>query len=240
MASSKPDQLSNEKEDWGGGRGVFSYYLVNGLQGGLADSDHNGVVSVGELKDYLENKMANDPVLKMDGDLQTPVINGSSDFHLAIVVEADAKKIKAQVNTDSAVNFLLLTSMPSADDDANAEPADYFFSLLKKERLEEVTDSLQLHTLSTDQIAFKLIDKVKTAALTENGKHKLTELETALTTDKEKLNRFNLDIASAFLDIGQNVIPASFQFGFIAPYIVCYYILANIQESAGNIQIKTV
>jgi uncharacterized caspase-like protein len=25
MASSKPDQLSNEKEDWGGGRGVFSY-----------------------------------------------------------------------------------------------------------------------------------------------------------------------------------------------------------------------
>ena len=33
------DQLSNENADWGGGRGVFSYYLTNGLKG-LADIDN--------------------------------------------------------------------------------------------------------------------------------------------------------------------------------------------------------
>jgi uncharacterized caspase-like protein len=40
MASCTPEQLSIEKSDWGGGRGVFSYHLINGLQGGLADKDH--------------------------------------------------------------------------------------------------------------------------------------------------------------------------------------------------------
>jgi len=206
MASSKPDQLSNEKEDWGGGRGVFSYYLVNGLQGGLADADHDGVVSVGELKNYLENKMANDPVLKTDGDVQTPVISGSSDFRLATVVESEAKKIKAQVNHDSAANMMLVGAMPPMDEDDNAEPSDYFFTLLKKQQLEGLTDSLALNTLAPDEIAFALIGKLKRTAATETRKQKLAELETALKHDTEKLSRFNLDIASAFLDVGQVVI----------------------------------
>ncbi len=206
MASSKPDQLSNEKADWGGGRGVFSYYLVNGLQGGLADANHDGTVSVGELKNYLENKMATDLVLKNEGDVQTPVINGSSNFQLATVVESEAKKIKEQVKNDSLGIVMLMNAMPAADDDNNAEPADYFFKVLKKQSLEGITDSLKLNMLTADEIAFAIITKLKMLAPDENKKTKLIELETELKNDKEKLSRFNLDVASALLDVGQTVI----------------------------------
>ena len=65
ITSSSADQLSNEKEDWGGGRGVFSYYLVNGLKG-LADKNKKGVVTVADIKNYLDSSLANDEVLKME------------------------------------------------------------------------------------------------------------------------------------------------------------------------------
>ena len=206
MASSKPDQLSNEKIDWGGGRGVFSYYLINGLQGGLADTDHDKVVSVGELKNYLENKMANDPILKNDGDIQTPVITGAPDFNLATVVESEAVKIKEQVKSDSISMKMVMSSMSPLNEDENTEPDAYFFTLLKKQSLEGLTDSLKLNLLAADEIAFALINRLKKDSLTETGLRKVNELETALKTDKEQLNRFNLDLAGSFLDIGQTVI----------------------------------
>jgi len=206
MSSSKPDQLSNEKEDLGGGRGVFSYYLVNGLQGGLADADHDGFVSVGELKNYLENKMANDPFLKSDGDIQTPVINGSSEFQLATVVTAEANKIKEQFKNDSLAIVMVTKSMSGMSEEDNAEPADYFLTQLKKQNLEGLTDSLKLNTLTNESIVFALINELKDSSITEKAKNKLGELEALLKNDKEKLNRFYLDLAGAFLDIGQNVI----------------------------------
>jgi Flp pilus assembly protein TadD len=240
MASSQPDQLSNENVDWGGGRGIFSYYLVNGLQGDEADANHDGKVSVGELKNYLESKMANDPILKNEEHIQTPVIDYNSDFQLATVVEVEAKKIKEQVKSDSISTMMIMSSMSQLNEDENTEPDAYFLNLLKTQSLEGLTDSLKLNLLTTDEIVFALIEGLinqqkkqtlerlnnsintsvydtsvlnvafKTSPekdfLTETGKRKLTELEAALKTDKEQLNRFNLDLASAFLDIGQAVI----------------------------------
>lgn len=206
MASCKPDELSNEKADWGGGRGVFSYYLVNGLQGGLADNNKDRVVSVGELKTYMETSMATDLVLKNGGDVQTPVIKFDEDYPLATVVEAEAGRIRDQVKKDSMTQVMVMSLMPGAGAEEAAEPADYFFSLLKKQNLEGITDSLGLNTIATEAIAFTVLNFLKNSSITETGKSKLLELESALKNDKEKQNRFNLDIASAFLDIGQNVI----------------------------------
>jgi len=206
MASSKPDQLSNEKEDWGGGRGVFSYYLVNGLQGGLADVNNDGTVSVAELKNYLENKMANDPVLKKEGDVQTPVVSFNKDLPLATVVEADARRIKEQAKNDSAANIMVLNSMNAAADDANAEPADFFFSILKYESMEALTDSVKLSSLPVNEIALACIRYVGRFPLLETQEKKLADLAAALKNDPEKLERFNLDLAGVFLDAGQAVI----------------------------------
>ncbi len=207
MASCKPDELSNEKTDWGGGRGVFSYYLVNGLQGGLADKNSDQVVSVGELKNYMEASMAGDPVLKNDGDVQTPVINFDQDLPLSTVVEAEAVKVKEQVKNDSLTQVMVMSTMPGAGaDDDNAEPADYFFRLLKRRQLEAITDSAKLNLLPSSEIPFAMIGELSRGLLSEREVNKLAELAITLKSEKEKLDRFNLDLSSAFLDIGQNVI----------------------------------
>ena len=203
MASCTPDQLSNEKADWGGGRGVFSYHLVNGLQGGLADADHNTIVTLGELKNYMQSSMANDLVLKNDSEVQTPVIKGDNNFQLATVVQAEAVKIKQQVAVDSVTNMRVLVSLNRED---VAEPEAYFLSLIKNQDLEQLTDSLQLYRLSAEEITFALIKKLKAGTIAGTKQDKLNELESILKSGKEKFNRFNVDLARAFTDRGQAVI----------------------------------
>ncbi|MFZ1785812.1 MAG: caspase family protein [Ferruginibacter sp.] len=202
MTSSQADQLSNENVDWGGGRGVFSYYLINGMQGGLADANQDGTVSLGELKAYLEHSMANDLILRNEGDIQTPVINGNADFKLATVITSEAVKIKEEVKEDSA--RIVMVTMSRLNKEENAEPAEYFFSNLKKTNLGELTEDLKLNNLSSDEIVFAIINRFKT--INANSEIKYTQLETDLKANKEKLNSFNLDVASTFLDVGQTVI----------------------------------
>lgn len=85
ITSCAPDQLSNESEAWGGGRGVFSYYLVNGLIG-FADKEKDGYVRLGEIKQYVDSSIAADPVLTANNKKQTPVIpinNVTTNFVLS-------------------------------------------------------------------------------------------------------------------------------------------------------------
>ncbi|MBK9335299.1 MAG: caspase family protein [Lewinellaceae bacterium] len=56
VLSCQPNEFSIEGEQWGGGRGVFSYHLCNGLYG-LADDDRNGQVSLFEIGRYLEDRV---------------------------------------------------------------------------------------------------------------------------------------------------------------------------------------
>ena len=52
ILSCQPDEFSLEGKQWGGGRGVFSYYLVEGLFG-FADQNADQTVTVGEIDRYL-------------------------------------------------------------------------------------------------------------------------------------------------------------------------------------------
>lgn len=56
IMSCQPDELSLEGPEWGGGRGVFSYFLLNGLTG-LADSNKDGSVTLFEIERYLGDKV---------------------------------------------------------------------------------------------------------------------------------------------------------------------------------------
>ncbi len=206
IASCKPEELSNEKTDWGGGRGVFSYHLINGLQGGLADADHNRIITLGELKTYLEHAMANDQVLKNDGNQQTPVIvtNVKADFPLSTVVDSEVIKVRQMIIEDSLYNTMVSNSFQ--EDEEAADPEAYFFSLLKKEDAESLTDNLKLNTLAADSIAFRLIQILEKRDLTVMQVNKLKDLESQLKKDSEKMNRFNISLAGHFIDIGQEVI----------------------------------
>lgn len=53
ILSCQPNEFSLEGEQWGGGRGAFSYHLVEGLMG-LADRSADGQVTLMEIGRYLE------------------------------------------------------------------------------------------------------------------------------------------------------------------------------------------
>ncbi len=56
IMSCQPNEFSLEGEQWGGGRGVFSYHLIDGLTG-LADVDNNAEIHLFELDKYLKEKI---------------------------------------------------------------------------------------------------------------------------------------------------------------------------------------
>lgn len=56
VLSCKQDELSYESDAPGLKQGVFSYYLVRGL-GGEADANHDGLVTFGELQDFVASRV---------------------------------------------------------------------------------------------------------------------------------------------------------------------------------------
>jgi Flp pilus assembly protein TadD len=57
ITSCQSNQLSEEGPQWGGGRGVFSYFLIDALSG-LADKDKDNIVTMAELQSYLIDSVA--------------------------------------------------------------------------------------------------------------------------------------------------------------------------------------
>ncbi len=59
LTASEAREESQEGSRWGGGHGVFTYYLLEGLRG-AADTDPDGIVRWGELADYVRSQVARD------------------------------------------------------------------------------------------------------------------------------------------------------------------------------------
>ena len=71
ILSCKPGELSEEKSFSGGGHGIFTYYLVNGMSG-MADENNDNTVSQDELETYVR-----DNVKKETAGRQHPRIEGT-------------------------------------------------------------------------------------------------------------------------------------------------------------------
>ncbi len=52
LTASRDREQSFESPDWGGGHGIFTYYVVKGMEG-EADQNADGVVTADELQDYV-------------------------------------------------------------------------------------------------------------------------------------------------------------------------------------------
>ncbi|MEP7254728.1 MAG: hypothetical protein ABI666_03075, partial [Ferruginibacter sp.] len=149
----------------------------------------------------------NDPILKQEHKVQTPVFKGSNDFALAKVDAEELTKTRQQSMADSARVVMASSSPVNRENDAtDAMPDDYFISLLKKESLEGLTDSLKLNKLAAGEIAFALINKLKDSLKNAAGISKLNELLTDLRNDKGSLDRLNEMLVIAFDDKVQEVI----------------------------------
>jgi tetratricopeptide (TPR) repeat protein len=56
LLASRPNEFSRESDEWGGGHGVFTYYLLKGLMG-EADLDKDSTVTASELISYLQSNV---------------------------------------------------------------------------------------------------------------------------------------------------------------------------------------
>ena len=56
FTASEADEISVESEDYSGGRGVFTHFLLTGLKG-AADENDDRTITVGELIDYVQDEV---------------------------------------------------------------------------------------------------------------------------------------------------------------------------------------
>ena len=91
ILSCQPDEYSIEGEQWGGGRGAFSYHLVDGLYG-LADRNADKVVSLMELRGYLEENVS----AEVAPENQLPLTVGNGREKLTVVFPEILAQLKEQ------------------------------------------------------------------------------------------------------------------------------------------------
>jgi hypothetical protein len=83
LTSSDVNEISEEGANWGGGHGVFTWALLEGLRG-AADANNDRVITAGEVFDYVSSR-----VRKETKSQQNPrALSGTNkDFPLAIVAK---------------------------------------------------------------------------------------------------------------------------------------------------------
>jgi hypothetical protein len=72
FTASEASQLSREGEEWGGGHGVFTHFLLEGLRGD-ADVDGDRIVRLGEVMEYVRDR-----VRRATNNAQIPSIGSQS------------------------------------------------------------------------------------------------------------------------------------------------------------------
>ena len=80
LTSAETSQVARESDQWGGGHGVFTHYLLEGMRG-AADDDNNGIVTIGELFEYVR-----DNVKRATSNRQHPVIGSNFDRNLPVAI----------------------------------------------------------------------------------------------------------------------------------------------------------
>jgi hypothetical protein len=98
LTSAEADEVSLEGVKWGGGHGVFTHYLLEGMRG-AADTNKNGFVTVGELFEYVRAQ-----VQEATGFTQHPFI-GPNPFDrslpLAIMSESQPGNLGPSPGTET-------------------------------------------------------------------------------------------------------------------------------------------
>ncbi|HUO31252.1 MAG TPA: tetratricopeptide repeat protein [Bryobacteraceae bacterium] len=83
LTASRDREVSYEGANWGGGHGIFTYYVVRGLQG-EADENGDGIVTANELYDYVYRNVSQDTASAPQGQQDPTVGQGSFDPHMLL------------------------------------------------------------------------------------------------------------------------------------------------------------
>ncbi len=119
ILSCQPNEFSLEGEQWGGGRGVFSWHLVDGLSG-LADKNADNTVSLFEIGRYLEDAVPAEtaplPQLPMTvGDRQATLTRVDPAALAALRTDKERRKPILAVIGSRGMEDVFLADLAGAD-----------------------------------------------------------------------------------------------------------------------------
>jgi tetratricopeptide (TPR) repeat protein len=109
LTASRDREQSFESPDWGGGHGIFTYYVVKGMEG-EADQNGDGIVTADELQDYVYRN-----VREATNSAQNPTaVQGSFDPQMLLAyVPSRAKPANAPAPKYGA--FVIEANMDSVE-----------------------------------------------------------------------------------------------------------------------------
>ncbi len=87
LTSAEAREVAREGPEWGGGHGVFTHFVLEGMKG-AADRDKNGIITVGELFEYVREN-----VKQATENKQHPSI-GTNPYDRNLPIAIDQKVIK--------------------------------------------------------------------------------------------------------------------------------------------------
>jgi tetratricopeptide (TPR) repeat protein len=158
ILSSQAGELSMESTKWGGGAGVFTFYLIRGMMG-MADRNRDKMVNLLELNIYL-----NDNVPGETNFTQNPMVDGKQNSILAYVDSLTLLALQKQSETSTG-SFLTSAMKGTAENiKEQLEPQIFekyekFEEFIKQGRL--INDVLIKDTLNADYYYEMLISDAR-------------------------------------------------------------------------------
>ncbi len=224
ILSCKPDQKSVEGSSWGGGRGVFSYYLIRGLQG-LANDESStsdlATITVEELEDYFRSTVVKDTKRLDPPQRQDPIIvSGSAEFPIGFVIP----EILTALNNEEGTGEMALADVSTGGRGMDDEPAplmimreenpiDILFTAAQDYALIDEMDLPSFLALPPLEIPIAFMSEMAKVArekgLDEEAQMKLDhfwQLAGIDTQDSMALKAFNIKLAITLHDRGQEII----------------------------------
>jgi tetratricopeptide (TPR) repeat protein len=150
ILSCQPNEYSIEGEQWGGGRGAFSYHLIDGLYG-MADENQDLSVNLMEIGRYLQDKVSTEVAPQS----QVPMTVGNfteiiadvipeqldnlrevkkSQLQLFIAIETKGMEEKILASSDTIVQELYVKFKKAVEEKKFLSPekacADYYYEQL--------------------------------------------------------------------------------------------------------------
>lgn len=169
IMSCQPNEYSIEGEQWGGGRGAFSFHLLDALYG-LADKDEDQFVTLQEIGRYLEDHVSEEvaPIRQVpmvigdryqrltnvDANLLSSIKSGKTN-QMVLLASIDSKGIEEETlkSVDTSIqklhqlfktalkNKVFFSSHLEKPDNACAD--SYYEQLIKEPKLERLYSTLK-------------------------------------------------------------------------------------------------
>jgi len=177
LLASRPKEVSLEGPQFGGGHGVFSYYVMKGLEG-AADQNNDGIVDANELIKYV-----NDSVPMATDNKQHPREFGTYDNSLRL------SDIKKPGITLAHWRILLDSRSGQPKYLASASPAGALFDPQASDEIDRFSSAINAGRILPDQPgnAFDALQRLQSQLDPEQYQERKNQLQVALENKAQEV-----------------------------------------------------